>query len=71
MPVVASSTGSPSAKSSAATPKMLPMSRPPEAMQTGLDAWLDHDTTERPHPGDRNQGRRRIETVMSFVSQDG
>lgn len=35
------------------------------------DAWLVHDNTERPHPGYRNQGRRPIETVMSFVSQEG
>ena len=42
-----------------------------EALQTDLDVWLVHYNTERPHPGCRNQGRRPIETVMSFVSQYG
>ncbi|PPB80343.1 integrase-like protein [Albidovulum inexpectatum] len=39
-----------------------------EALQADLDAWLVHYNTERPHLGYRNQGRRPIETVMSFVS---
>ena len=42
-----------------------------EALQADLDAWLVHYTTERPHLGYRNMGRRPIETVMSFVSQEG
>jgi len=42
-----------------------------EAMQQDLDAWLVHYNTERPHLGYRNMGRRPIETVMSFVSQEG
>ena len=42
-----------------------------EALQADLDAWLVHYNTERPHLGYRNQGRRPIETVMSFVNQDG
>lgn len=42
-----------------------------EALQADLDAWLVHDNTERPHLGYRNMGRRPIETVMSFVSQEG
>lgn len=42
-----------------------------EALQADLDAWLIHYNTERPHLGYRNQGRRPIETVMSFVSQEG
>ena len=42
-----------------------------KALQDDLDAWLNHDNTERPHLGYRNQGRRPIETVMSFVSQEG
>jgi transposase InsO family protein len=42
-----------------------------EALQTDLDAWLVHYNTERPHLGYRNMGRRPIETVMSFVSQEG
>ena len=42
-----------------------------EALQADLDAWLLHYNTERPHLGYRNQGRRPIETVMSFVSQEG
>ena len=42
-----------------------------EALQADLDAWLVHYNTERPHLGYRNQGRRPIETVMSFVSQEG
>lgn len=42
-----------------------------EALQADLDAWLIHYNTERPHLGYRNMGRRPIETVMSFVSQEG
>jgi len=42
-----------------------------EALQADLDAWLVHYNTQRPHLGYRNQGRRPIETVMSFVSQEG
>jgi len=42
-----------------------------EALQADLDAWLVHYNTERPHLGYRNQGRRPIETVMSFASQEG
>ncbi len=34
-----------------------------------LDAWLVHYNRERPHLGDRNQGRRPWETVELFVSQ--
>ena len=41
-----------------------------QALQTDLDAWFDH-YTERPRPGYRNMGKRPIETVMSFVSQEG
>ncbi len=41
-----------------------------EALQADLDAWLVHYNTERPHLGYRNMGRRPIETVMSFVSQE-
>jgi transposase-like protein len=36
-----------------------------------IDAWLIHYITERPHLGYRNMGRRPVETVMSFVSQEG
>lgn len=42
-----------------------------EALQADLDAWLIHYNTERPHLGYRNMGRRPIDTVMSFVSQEG
>ena len=42
-----------------------------EALQADLDAWLVHYNTERPHLGYRNMGRRPMETVMSFVSQEG
>ena len=42
-----------------------------DALQTDLDAWLVHYNTERPNLGYRNQGRRPIETVMSFVNQEG
>ncbi|ABA78115.2 IS481 family transposase [Cereibacter sphaeroides] len=42
-----------------------------EALQADLDAWLVHYNTERPHLGYRNMGRRPVETVMSFVSQEG
>lgn len=42
-----------------------------EVMQADLDAWLVHYNTERPHLGYRNMGRRPVETVMSFGSQEG
>ena len=42
-----------------------------EALQADLDDWLVFYNTERPHLGYRNMGRRPIETVMSFVSQEG
>ena len=42
-----------------------------EALQTDLDDWLVHYDTERPHLGYRNQGRRPIETINLFVSQEG
>ena len=42
-----------------------------EALQVGLDAWLIHDNNQRPHLGYRSLGRRPVETVMSFVSQEG
>ncbi len=42
-----------------------------EALRADLDPWLVHNNSERPHLRYRNQGRRRIETVMSFVSQEG
>ncbi|GAB5374637.1 MAG: hypothetical protein AcusKO_10990 [Acuticoccus sp.] len=41
-----------------------------DALQSDLDAWLVHYNTERPHLGYRNQGRRPIQTLNSFVSQD-
>ena len=42
-----------------------------DALQADLDAWLLHYNTERPHLGYRNQGRRPIETINQFVSQEG
>jgi hypothetical protein len=42
-----------------------------EALQADLDQWLIHYNTERPHLSHRNMGRRPIETIMSFVSQEG
>jgi transposase InsO family protein len=42
-----------------------------DALQTDLNAWLVHYNTERPHLGYRNQGRRPIETIQLFVSQEG
>lgn len=36
-----------------------------------LDAWLVHYNIERPHLSYRILGRRPIETVMSFVRQEG
>ena len=42
-----------------------------EALQDALDTWLHHYNTERPHLGYRNQGRRPIETINLFVSQEG
>lgn len=41
-----------------------------EALQADLDLWLIHYNTERPHLGYRNQGRRPIDTINSFVSQE-
>lgn len=41
-----------------------------EAMQADLDEWLAFYNTERPHLGYRNQGRRPIETINLFVSQE-
>ena len=41
-----------------------------EALQADLDAWLVHHNAERPHLGYRNQGRRPIETINQFVSQE-
>ncbi|RAI22446.1 IS481 family transposase [Rhodobium orientis] len=41
-----------------------------DALQADLDAWLVHYNTERPHLGYRNQGRRPIETINLFVSQE-
>ena len=41
-----------------------------EALQADLDTWLHHYNTERPHLGYRNQGRRPIETINLFVSQE-
>jgi hypothetical protein len=42
-----------------------------EAMQDDLDEWLVHYNSERPHLGDRIQSRGPLETVKSFVSQEG
>lgn len=42
-----------------------------DALQADRDAWLIHHNTERPHLVYRNQGRQPIETVMSFVNQEG
>lgn len=42
-----------------------------ESLQDDLDEWLVHYNTERPHLGYRNQGRRPIETINLFVSQEG
>ncbi|GGB61285.1 hypothetical protein GCM10011316_36580 [Roseibium aquae] len=39
--------------------------------EADLVEWLVHHNTERPHLGYRNVGRRPIETVMLFVSQEG
>lgn len=41
-----------------------------EALQADLDAWLVHYNTERPHLGYRNQGRRPVDTINMFVSQE-
>jgi transposase InsO family protein len=38
-----------------------------EALQAALDTWLAYYTTERPHLGYRNQGRRPIDTVLLFT----
>jgi transposase InsO family protein len=42
-----------------------------DALQADLDAWLVYYNTQRPHLGYRNQGRRPIETINLFVSQEG
>ncbi len=41
-----------------------------EVLQADLDAWLVHYNTERLHLGYRNQGRRPIETVNLFATQE-
>jgi transposase InsO family protein len=41
-----------------------------ETAQHGLDAGHVHYNTERRHLGYRNQGRRPVETINSFVSQE-
>ena len=42
-----------------------------EALQADLDAWLVHyNNTERLDLGYRNQGRRPVDTVNSFVGQE-
>jgi transposase InsO family protein len=41
-----------------------------EALQEDLDAWLLHYNTERPHQGYRNMGRRPIDTITLFLSND-
>jgi len=41
-----------------------------EALQEDLDAWLFHYNTERPHQGYRNLGRRPIDTITLFLSND-
>lgn len=42
-----------------------------EALLADLDAWLIHYNAQRPYLGYRDHGRHTIETVMSFVSQEG
>jgi transposase InsO family protein len=42
-----------------------------ETLQDDLDDWLEHYNTQRPHLGYRNQGRRPLETIRLFVSQEG
>jgi hypothetical protein len=42
-----------------------------EAPQGDLDDRLVRYNTERPHLGYRNQGRRPLETINLFVSQEG
>jgi transposase InsO family protein len=42
-----------------------------DALQADFDAWLLHYNTERPRFGYRSMARRSIDTVMSFVSQEG
>jgi hypothetical protein len=41
-----------------------------DAIRADLDAWLVLYNTDRPHRGYRKHGRRPIETVNSFVSQE-
>jgi len=41
-----------------------------EEFQTYLDAWSVHSSTERPHQGYRNMGRRPIDTIFSFSGKD-
>jgi len=40
------------------------------ALQEDLDKWLVHYNNERPHQGYRNMGRRPIETIDLFLSQN-
>ncbi len=41
-----------------------------EVLQADIGAWLVHYNTERLHLGYRHMGRRPVETIMSFVSQE-
>ncbi len=38
-----------------------------EALQAELDIWLNHYNTERPHQGYRNNGKRPIDTINSYL----
>lgn len=42
-----------------------------ETLQADLDTRLIHFNMERPHLDYRNMGRRPVETIMSFVRQEG
>ncbi len=40
-----------------------------EELQTDLDEWLNYYNNERPHQGYRNRGRRPIETINLYLTQ--
>jgi transposase InsO family protein len=42
-----------------------------DTLQADLDRWLLYYNTQRPHQGYRNMGRRPVDTVNLFVSEEG
>ena len=40
----------------------------PADLPPDLDAWRVHYTTERPHRGDRNRGKRPMDTINDYLT---